>query len=516
MLTVPRMPAGEAELSPAVRLDAMRSAQAGWAATPIARRMRVLRRFRAELATGAQEFSATVPVAYPGHLSRSEADTLITEVLPLAEACRFLEKEAAFILAPRVESSKNRPFWLRNVEVCVEHAPLGVVLLLAPGNYPLFLAGAQALQALAAGNAVLWKPASSGVACAHAMRVMLIASGLPPDLLTILDPAPAIATAFITEGVDKVFLTGSAATGEAVLHALAASATPAVMELSGCDAVFVLEGADLSRVVEALIFGLRLNGSATCMAPRRVFVESRSADRLAVALHAALIGFAPVSVPLRSTSLLAECLEDARQHGAQVLLDGLPVEKPGFSSAPGTCMVGASLIADASPTLRITRTDLFAPVLSLMSFRTVPNAVAMHRECPYALTAAIFGPAPKARELASQLNVGTVVINDLIVPTADPRVPFSGRKRSGFGATRGREGLLEMTAPRAIVQQRSKSTMAYKPTTQAHGQLFAGYLQASHAQGWRNRLQGLRAMAAAMPGLGRALGREPKTFRKYT
>ncbi len=495
MTTTPHLPQHVAEISrPEVSFDAARAAQRAWAQTPMRARLRILRCFRAELATGARELAATVGTHYSGSLHRTDADTLVAEILPLAEACRYLEREAEFTLRPRRESTRSRPFWLSGVDVEVERVPLGLVLLIGPGNYPLFLPGAQALQALAAGNAVLWKPSPAGVACAHAMRVMLIASGMPPALLTVLDPSPASAMSAIDAGVDKVFLTGSAATGELVLHALAAAATPSVMELSGCDAVFVLPGADLGRVVDALTFGLRLNGSATCMAPRRVFVARELADDLAIALHTALIAGPPVpAVPERTAALLGECVDDARFRGAQVLLDG--------AGANGA--LRPTLLTAVTPEMRIAQTDLFAPVLSLLPFRTLAEASAMHERCPYALTAAIFGPArqQQALELANTLTAGTVLFNDLIVSTADPRVPFSGRKRSGFGATRGREGLLEMTAPRALVRQRSNNNIAYQPTTPAHGALFSGYLQAVHATGWRNRLEGLRTMGRALPGL---------------
>ena len=474
-----------------------RVSQRAWAATPLRARLRVLRRFRAELAAGARELAATVVAEHPGSLHRGAADTLVAEVLPLAEACRFLEREAESLLRTRRESSGSRPFWLRSVDVEVERAPLGVVLLIAPGNYPLFLAGAQALQALAAGNAVLWKPAPSGVDCAHALRAMLIASGLPAELLTILNAAPSAATAAIGAGVDKVFLTGSATTGEAVLHALAATVTPSVMELSGCDAVFVLPGADLARVRDALAFGMRLNGSATCMAPRRVFVADVLVHELASGLERALASLAPVPLPAPTLELLGECIDDARFAGARVLLHGPTLH----GSGPQGGSAGATLLLGVTPEMRIAQTDLFAPVLSLLRFSTLRDVAEQHEQCPYALTAAIFGPEREARMLAQSITAGTILFNDLIVASADPRVPFSGRKRSGFGATRGREGLLEMTAPRAMVRQRSRSRIAYQLTTAAHAELFAGYLQAAHARDWRQRFHGLRTMAKAMPGL---------------
>lgn len=486
--------------SVAAQLAAARAAQVGWARTGMRDRLRVLRAFRSELATEAVALAATIPVAYAGNLNRTQADSLVAEVLPLAEACRFLEREAEFILRARREGTGSRPLWLRSVDVVVERVPFGVVLLIGPGNYPLLLPGVQALQAIAAGNVVLWKPAPSGMACAHAMRVMLIASGMPAGVLTVLDADPAEATAAIEAGVDKVFLTGSSATGEAVMHVLAKSATPAVMELSGCDAVFVLEGADMGRVVNALVFGMRLNGSATCMAPRRIFVSRAVADTLAVALHAELLNLPTVTTTPRTVALLSECLQDARQRGAQVLLDGtLPAAGATTNAAERT--IGATLVADAVAGMRLAQTDLFAPVLSLLPFRTIPMALAMHGECPYALTAAVFGPEKQAREVVGQVTAGTVLINDVIVATADPRVPFGARKRSGFGTTRGREGLLEMTAVRTTILQRSNSALPYQPAGEAHGALFAGYIQVAHAKGWRARLQGLRAIAAAMPGL---------------
>ncbi len=496
MATLPHLPPALATPISERSIDAARAAGRAWAQTPVRTRLRVLRRFRAELAAGARELASTVPNRYPGSLHRTEADTLVAEVLPLAEACRFLEREAEWTLRARRESTRSRPFWLRSVEVEIERAPLGLILIIAPGNYPLFLPGAQVLQALAAGNAVLWKPAPSGVSCAHAVRVMLIASGLPPALLTILDAVPAAASAAIEAGVDKVFLTGSAATGEAVLHTLAASATPSVMELSGCDAVFILPGANLARAVEALCFGLRLNGSATCMAPRRVFVADELREQFAPLLAAALAGLGPVPLTPATRERLRDLLADATFHGAQTLLNGLD---DGLSANDGA--VYSSLLAGVTPEMRIAQADLFAPVLSLLSFRTLGEAAAMHSRCPYALTAAIFGPETPARQLARDLTAGTVLLNDLIVSTVDPRIPFSGRKRSGFGATRGRDGLLEMTAPRAMVRSRSRGTVPYQPTTEAHASLFAGFVQALHGGGWRSRLNGLRTLAAALPGL---------------
>jgi acyl-CoA reductase-like NAD-dependent aldehyde dehydrogenase len=481
-LRVERSPAsGDAPLPQSALLGTARGAQRTWAQTSLRARLAILRRARNRIAATGLEIARSVPTGQAGALHRTVADTLVAEVLPLAEACRFLEREARWILAPQRLSTHTRPFWLRSVtaEICRE--PLGVVLIIAPANYPLFLPGVQALQALAAGNAVLWKPAPGGMAPAKALHDVLVNCGIDPDLLQLLDDSPEAAEEAIADGVDKVFLTASTATGTAVLEQLAVHCTPAVMELSGCDAVFVLPGAAVNRVVEALTFALRLNGSATCMAPRRLFLVG-SHPGLVPALLDAFKNLPPVPLPPRIQSHLIELLEDAQQLGASVRLDG---------SIEVLC---SAVVSRATPQMRITQSDIFAPVLSIFEVPDTATAIAAHAPCPYRLTAAIFGPENEACTLASQLPVGTVLINDLIVATADPRLSFGGRKASGFGVTRGREGLLEMTALKTVVTQRSRDLRAYGPSTAKHEPFFAAYLEASHSTGWQARWRGLRRL----------------------
>jgi acyl-CoA reductase-like NAD-dependent aldehyde dehydrogenase len=468
-------------LPESVALDRARAAQLRWAQTGLRARLAILRRARHRIAATAVEIARSVPREQPGALHRTVADTLVSEVLPLAEACRFLEREARWILAPQRLSTHTRPFWLRRVTAETRREPLGVVLIIAPANYPLFLPGVQTLQALAAGNAVVWKPAPGGLAAAEALRAVLVGCGLDPALLQLLDELPQTAADAVAAGVDKVFLTGSAATGTAVLSQLAAHRTPAVMELSGCDAVFVLPGAAVDRVVAALAFGLRLNGSATCMAPRRLFVVGDHPG-LVPAMLDAFKALPAVALPARTQTQLAELLEDAQHLGGSLLMDG-SVEELRFAA-----------ISRATPDMRVAQSDIFAPVLSIFDVQDTDAAIAAHAPCPYALTAAIFGPESAARALASRLPVGTVLINDLIVATADPRVSFGGRKASGFGITRGREGLLEMTALKTVVAQHSHDLRAYRPTTPGHEPFFAAYLEAVHSGSWRTRWHGLRRL----------------------
>jgi len=485
-LKIERSPVADQPSPPqSTALGHARAAQRRWAQTTLWGRLAILRRARHRIAATAVQIARSVPRSVlndqPGALHRTVADTLVSEVLPLAEACRFLEREARWILADQRLSTHTRPFWLRRVTAETRREPLGVVLIIAPANYPLFLPGVQALQALAAGNAVLWKPAAGATAAAEALRDVLVGCGLDPALLQLLDESPQAAADAISFGVDKVFLTGSAATGAAVLSQLAAHRTPAVMELSGCDAVFVLPGAAVDRVVAALAFGLRLNGSATCMAPRRLFLVGDHPGLVPAMLDAFKV-LPAVELPARAQAQLAELLQDAQRLGGSLRMDG-SVEELRFA-----------VISSATPEMRIAQSDIFAPVLSIFDVPDTDAAIAAHAPCPYALTAAIFGPESEAQALASRLPVGTVLINDLIASTADPRLSFGGRKASGFGLTRGREGLLEMTALKTIVAQRSRDLRAYRPTTPAHEPFFAAYLEAVHSGSWRARWHGLRRL----------------------
>jgi acyl-CoA reductase-like NAD-dependent aldehyde dehydrogenase len=477
----------------AVSLGEARIAQKIWARSALRRRLAVLRRARHRVAADAEHFARTVPGMQPGALYRSVADTLVAEVLPLVEACRYLEREAAWILAPQYLSSHSRPFWVGRVGVRTTREPVGVVLIISAANYPLFLPGVQVLQALASGNAVVWKPAPGGANAAQALRDVLVACGLDPALLQVLDDSSEAAIPVIEAVVDKVFLTGSAATGSVVLRQLAPHLTPAVMELSGCDAVFVLPGANAERTVAALLFGLRFNGSATCMAPRRLFLVGDQRECLRMLLEQ-LKTLSPVPLPLTTRAQLMELYEDAQRRGGSLLSD---------ESSAG---LRYAVIFRATADMKATQSDVFAPLLSVFEVLDVDSAIALNARCRYALTAAVFGPEAEAQNLASQLPVGTVLINDLIVSTADPRVAFGGRGSSGFGITRGREGLLEMTTLKTIVNQRSRGLHAYRPTTLQHLPLFAAYLQMVHAETWRERWTGMRRFFRAAPRLNRDSG----------
>ncbi len=453
-----------------------RAAQRVWAAGPLDGRLEILRNFRALLAAEGAMLADTI--RRPG---RDEAGSLTAEVLPLADACRFLEREAPYLLEPRVLGRRGRPLWLTGVDSEVRREPLGVVLVIGAHNYPLFLPGVQTLQALAAGNAVLLKPGRGGTAVARALAELLRRAGMPDDVLIVLGEEAAEAEAAIAAGVDKILLTGAAETGRQVLAQAASKLTPAALELSGCDAVFVRADADLPLTASAIRFGLTLNGGATCIGPRRIFVHREIAEAFEAQLVAELGRADGVELESSVAADLRELIADAERCGARL---PLPRPREGESHPP-------VLIADARAGMKALQADIFAPVVSLVVVDDDDEALEAASACPYALGAAVFGDVAAARRLAARINAGTVVVNDLIVPTADPRVPFGGRGRSGYGVTRGAEGLLELTQIKTVLVRRGSFRPHYEPTTAATSRGFRAFLNLVHGRGLKQRLGGV-------------------------
>ncbi|QCG95755.1 aldehyde dehydrogenase [Azospirillum sp. TSA2s] len=460
-----------------------------WSAQDISLRLSVIRGLRHRIAANAERLVRSLETR-PG---RHAAESVSAEILPLAEACRFLEREAAGLLAPRRLGRRGRPVWLFGVEAEVRRDPVGTVLIVGPSNYPLLLPGVQAVQALAAGNRVMVKPAPGCAAPMVLLGEWLEEAGLPPGLFRVLDESAGTVAEAIAAGIDKLVLTGSADTGRAVAERLARHLVPSTMELSGNDAVFVLPGADVDQVARALAFGLRLNGSATCIAPRRVFVPHGMAAGLEAALvrQVATIPPVPASLPVRRR--LAALARDAMAEGARALGNVPEEEDPAMTPL---------ILTDARPGMALLREEIFAPVLSLVPVRDMDEALDAATHSPYALGASVFGPVAQARELAGLIDAGTVTINDLIVPTADPRLPFGGRHASGWGVTRGAEGLLEMTQVKTVSVRKGRLRPHFDAPREGDDALMLAALRLFHG-GPGTRAGALRQMVRAVRGRSR-------------
>ncbi|MGF1578290.1 MAG: aldehyde dehydrogenase family protein [Gemmataceae bacterium] len=463
------------------KIGLIRTAQSTWSSRSVRERLKVIRHLRHLIAENDYDLAKSIQQ----HRRTPLAEIMAAEILPLAEACEFLERKAKSILKPRKLGRKGRPIWLSGVWTEVHKEPFGVVLVIGPSNYPLFLPACQVLQALVAGNAVLVKPGIGGTEALELLAKLLNQAGLDDDLITILpEPKNSVERA-IDAGVDKIVMTGSAHTGQVVLRMAAEHIVPVVAELSGCDAAFVLGSADLDRVVRALTFSMRWNRSETCIAARRVFVDRRIASKLerllAEAVGKITQDWESTSGSVRAIPLLREALN----RGARKIIGDV---------LPGDSGITPTILTDVPKECSLLQEDVFAPVVSIVAVESMEEALAASKQCPYALGATIFGEERQARELAKDIDAGIVLINDIIVPTADPRMPFGGRGRSGFGITRGAEGLLEMTTVKVISRRRGLCRHLEQPDP-TDAELFHRYLQTVHSSSaWKRCREGLAFM----------------------
>lgn len=464
-------------------VTAAREAQLRWVREGIKTRLQVLKAFRQALV---REAGA---LAEKHRAGRPLAEVLASEILPLAEACRFLEKRAASILRERKIGIGGRPWWLAGVRSKIHREPFGVVLVIAPSNYPLFLPGVQVLQALVAGNGVLLKPGTGGLQCSLDLARLLFKSGLPVDLLAVLSESPQAAQAAIAARPDKVVFTGGFKTGTNVLLQASARLIPATLELSGCDAVYVRKDADVELATRAIAFGLRLNSGRTCIAPKRAYVARSVATHFEGLLAARLAQIPSNPFPANLTAQLLPLLREALAGGAH-LLAGTAAEDQ---------VLGPVAIAGIQPDCELAKESFFAPVLSVVTVQGDEEAISRMNDNPYALGGTIFTRnLSKGRSLAAAVNAGVVVVNDLIAPTADPRLPFGGRGRSGFGVTRGAEGLLEMTRPKTVIVRDGADPRHLKDPQPGDADIIHSILTLTHAQGIRAKFHAVRRLAQSV------------------
>ena len=526
---------------------AARRAQAAWAARTVPDRLRHIRNLRALLV----ERMDDIGEAIRADIARPAVEIAGTEVLPTAAALKFLEKRAARILAPRRVSWWDQPTWLMGNRDAVHHRPWGVVGIIGTWNYPIFLNVGQMAQALVAGNAVLWKPSENTPRTAEVTTALFRAAGFPPDLLQTLPATREAGPQLAEADVDHVVFTGSDTVGRHLAKRLGERLIPSTLELSGCDAMFVLADANLDMAVKAAWFGLTINRGQTCIAVRRVFVQRARCEAFVAALAPLLARAEPMGLVTdgqraQAEKLIADAVargarqeptppaplpkgkgeEETRSLALAASTAGAPggAERSEASDSPfplgrGAGGVGSSraggrgsslpptLLVDTPADAAICREACFAPVAAVIPFDTVEEALALAKESPFGLSASVFGAdAGAAAQVAARVPSGSVIVNDVLAPTAHPATPFGGRGRSGWGTTQGVEGLLAMTTPQVMTVHagtfRPHLDDAVNPDP-ATGDILRGLIRWTHGRGVRAKLGGLWQMVKGIRRKGK-------------
>ncbi len=246
-----------------------RIARAAWADEPWPARLAAIRRLRHLLTENAEHLC----LAVTQDIGRPAADVLATDVIPTADALRFLERQARTILRPRRVPGSLRPWWLFGEREVIHRRPIGIVGVIGTWNYPILLNAITIAQALTAGNGVIWKPSELVPGFADELYELYIQSGFPADLFVKLPTEREWGARLVEADIDHVVFTGSANVGRKVAARLGERLIPSTLELSGCDAMFVLDDADVGLAAHAAWYGAMLNVGQTCLAVRRAFVH---------------------------------------------------------------------------------------------------------------------------------------------------------------------------------------------------------------------------------------------------
>lgn len=346
-------------------------------------------------------------------------------------------------------------------EIVTRHVPLGVVGGIVPWNFPVLLAVWKIGPALLTGNTLVLKPAPT-TPLATLRLGELVRDLLPPGIVNVISGGDALGPMLSAHpGIDKISFTGSTATGRKVMESAAPGLKRLTLELGGNDAAIVLDDADVEAIAEPLFWAAFTNSGQVCVAAKRVFVPDILYDRLA----AKLVDIAR-SVPMGDGSLpgtrigpvqnrpqferVRQLIADTHAAGHRFLAGGEVSEGPGY-------FIPVSLVDDPPDSARVVCEEAFGPVLPLLRYRSVDEAIARANACEYGLGGSVWSSnVDRAAAVAARLETGTVWINSAqgLVPFA----AFAGHKQSGIGVENGIEGLREFTQPQTIyrpVEQRA-------------------------------------------------------------
>jgi succinate-semialdehyde dehydrogenase/glutarate-semialdehyde dehydrogenase len=423
-------------------LDRATEAFARYRRTPIAERAAILRRAAAILDAEQVALGRLMAVEM-GKLATAGGD----EAAKCATGCRYYADRAASLLA-------DTPIATGAAESFVRYQPLGIVLAVMPWNFPFWQVFRLAAPALAAGNAVLLKHASNVPQCALAVEQILRRAGLPDGVFqTLLVDATRVSRILADPRVAAVSLTGSESAGAQVASQAGRHLKKVVLELGGSDPFVVTPSADLDAAVETGVKARLINNGQSCIAAKRFIVADAVADefehRFAARLRSIRIGdptdprteLGPLARSAVREELQAQ-VEASRAAGARVVAGGRPLDGRGFFYPP-------TLLADVPADSPAYRDELFGPVAALFRVRDLDAAIRLANDTRFGLGCSVWtrDPGEQAR-VVEEIEAGQVFVNSMVA--SDPRLPFGGVKRSGYGRELGEWGLREFVNVKTV------------------------------------------------------------------
>ena len=414
-------------------MAAAKAAQTQWAALMGVERGRILRRAADIIRERNQELSdlETLDTGKPIQ------ETLVADATSAADSLEYFGGIAASLGGEHMQLGGDWAYTMR--------VPLGVCVGIGAWNYPTQIAAWKGAPALACGNTMVFKPSEQTPLCALKIAEILVEAGAPAGVYNVIQGAGAVGRALVEDPrMDKVSLTGSAATGKKVYASAAAQMKHATMELGGKSPLIIFDDADLESAVSGAINANFYASGQVCSNGTRVFVQGGIKEaflaRLAERTASAVIGdprdpatnFGPM---VSEEQLVITCsyIEKGVSEGARLVHGGKRLEQPG-------CFIEPTIFADVTDDMTIAREEIFGPVMSVLDFDTEEDVIARANATDLGLSGAVFtADLTRAHRVVHAIDAGSVWINQYNLTPVE--VPFGGMKGSGVGRENSRAAI---------------------------------------------------------------------------
>ena len=388
-----------------------------------------------------------------GH--RSAHETRLAELYIVGAEARHAIRRLSRWMKPRRVAM---PWHLLPASARIMHQPVGVVGIISPWNYPVQLALAPAVAAIAAGNRVMLKP-SELTPATSSLLAELVSASFREDEFSVVEGDADIGQAFSALAFDHLFFTGSTAVGRKVAQAAAANLTPVTLELGGKSPAVFDATADFASSVPRLMVGKLLNAGQTCIAPDYALVPAARLDEFIAAATATVQDLYPqVSTNPDYTSIvnarhfarLTGLLDDARSKGARIM----PLGEAGARTDATPRRLVPTLVAGVTDDMTIMREEIFGPLLPIETYSTPDDAIARINARPHPLALYWFGADRRHRErMLRQTLAGGVTVNDTLWHFAHEGLPFGGVGASGSGQYHGEHGFVTFSKAKPVYAQ---------------------------------------------------------------
>jgi coniferyl-aldehyde dehydrogenase len=393
---------------------------------------------------------------------RSADETLMAELMPSL----FGIKDARRNLKKWMKPSRRKVgIAFQPASAKVVYQPLGVVGIIVPWNYPLFLAIGPMIGALAAGNRVMLKLSESTPATGELLKA-LFARIFPEDLVAVVLGEADAGIAFSRLPFDHLLFTGATSVGKHVMRAAAENLTPVTLELGGKSPAIVSQDVPLKDAAERIAFGKTLNAGQTCVAPDYVLVPEDRVDGFVEAYKTAVLGFYPTLadnpdytaiINQRQLARLNHYLDDANDKGAKVM---------SLYESGQDRRMPFSLLLDVSDDMLVMQDEIFGPLLPIVPYSGIDQAFAYINRRPRPLALYYFGyNKAEQQRVLEQTHSGGVCLNDTLLHVAQDDLPFGGIGSSGMGHYHGYEGFLTFSKAKGVLtkQRFNAARLIYPP-----------------------------------------------------